>query len=99
MQHNKDVEYQYANIYCATNQFPGFQFLGTHNKPHGVCGLGKNYHMHFYAKLGNGTFAIPCIPCVCTQCNSIYDQPWVTGMPEQKQPLYQPVKYFTYWPV
>ena len=27
------------------------------------------------------------------------DQPWITGIIEQQQPRYQPVKECTYWPV
>ena len=27
------------------------------------------------------------------------DQPWDPVMPAQKQPRYQPIKYFTYWHV
>ena len=37
---NKYAEYQDVNMYCATNQYNELQFLGTHNKPHGVLGLG-----------------------------------------------------------
>ena len=42
MQHNKDTEHQDVKIYYATNQFPGLKFIGPHNKPHGVRGLGKH---------------------------------------------------------
>ena len=86
-------------MYCATNQFPGLQFLGTHNKPHGVRGLGKHYHIHFDTKLGHGTCEICHIPCDCTLCTSIMDQPWVPGLPAQQKPHYQPTQSFTYWPV
>ena len=58
MQHNKDVEYQNVKIYCATNQFPELKFLGTYKKPHGVCELGKHYHMCFDIKLVHDTYAI-----------------------------------------
>ena len=86
VQHNKYVEHQLVKIYCATNQFLEFQFLGTHNKPHGVHGLVNNYHIHFDLKIGHGTCAIWCIPCACTPCNYILDQPWVTGIPSQIKP-------------
>ena len=51
MEHNKDIEHQEAKIYCAINQFTELKFLGPHNKPHGVRGLCKNYHMRFDPKL------------------------------------------------
>ena len=86
-------------MYCATNQFHDLNFIGIHNKPHGVRGLGKNYHMRFDTKLGHGTYAIRCIPCDCTYCTSIHDQSWNKGLPEQKQPFYKPVKDCTYWTV
>ena len=53
MQHNKYVEHQDVNIYCATNQFPELKFLGPQKKPHGVSGLGKNYNIRFDTKLGH----------------------------------------------
>ena len=58
VQHNKDVEHQYVKMYCETNQFPEVHFLGKHNKPHGVRGLGKVYHMCFDTKLVHGTCEI-----------------------------------------
>ena len=45
MQQNKYVEHQDMKIYCATNQFPGLNFLGTYNKLHGVRGLVKRSHI------------------------------------------------------
>ena len=75
MQHNKDVEHQDVKINFATNQFPELKFLGPHNKPHGVRGLGKNYYKCFDPKLGHGRYAIRPIPCACTSCTSILDQP------------------------
>ena len=93
VQHNKDADNQEVKMYCATNQFRELQFIGTHTKPHGVCELGKNYHMHFYTKLGHRTCEINCIPCDCSLCTYILDQPWVTGLSAQKQPCYQPVQY------
>ena len=37
-QHNKYVDHQDAKMYCAENQYPELQFIGPHNKPHGVRG-------------------------------------------------------------
>ena len=53
-------------MYCATNQLPGLNVLGTHNKPHGVRAIGKHYHIRFYSKLGHGKYEIRRIPCACT---------------------------------
>ena len=99
MQHNKYVTHQDVKIYCATNQFPELQFIGTHNKSHGICGLGKHSHMRYDTKLGHVTCTIRRIPCACTPFASILDQPWVTGITVQKQPCYQTITYCTYWPV
>ena len=99
MQKNYDVKHEYIELYSATNQFPELQFLGPHNKPNVVRGIGNHYHMHFDLKLGHDTCEIRHIPCAYNPCTSIMDQPWVPGMLEQKQHCYQPVKYFTYWPV
>ena len=95
VQHNKYVKYQDVKIYCVTNLFPGIRFIGPHKKPHGVCGLGKNYHMFFNPKLGHGTCAMRRIPCDCNSCTSILGQPWVLGFPAQKQRHYQPIQDFT----
>ena len=99
VQHNKDVDHQDVKTYCATNQFPEVQFLGPHNKPYGVCVLNNHQHMRFDTKIGHVTCAIRRIPCDCTSCTYVLDQPWVTGMPAHKQPLYQPIQNFTYWSV
>ena len=99
MQHNKDVDHQYVNMYCATNKFPELQFIGTHNKAHGVCGLGKYHHICFDYKLGHGTCSIHCIRCDYNLLNSIMEQHWVPGLKSQQQPCYQPVQDCTYWPV
>ena len=97
VQHNKDVDHQDVKIYCATNQFHELQFLGPHNKLHGACGLVKQHNMCFDTKLGHVTCAIPHIPCACTSCISIMDQPWVPSITTQKQRLHRIVQYFTYW--
>ena len=81
MQLNKDVDNQDMKMYCATNQFPEFQFLGPQNKPHGVYGLGKHYHVCFYTKLGHGTCEIRRITCSSILCTSVLDQLWIPGMP------------------
>ena len=86
-------------MYCATNHFLELNFLVPHNKPHGVHGLGKHHHMRFDTTLGHGTCEIRHTPCAFTLFNSILDQTWVPGIPEQQQNRYQPVKYCTYWPV
>ena len=88
MQHNKYVEHQEVKIYCATNQFTELNFIEPHNKPHGIGGLGKNYHIRFYPELGHGTYAIHHIPCDCTFCTYTIDQPWITGFPAKKQARY-----------
>ena len=99
MQHNKFVDNKDVKIYCATNQFPGFQFLGPHNNPHCLHRLGNHYHMCFDTKIVHGTYMMHRIPCVFPPCTFMLDQPWDPGMPSQKQSRYQPVKYYTYWPV
>ena len=78
MQHFKDVKHQDVQIYFTKNQFPELEFLGPHNKTHGVHGLGTHYHMRFDTKLGHGTYEIFRIPSDCTSFTSIIDQPCVT---------------------
>ena len=99
MQHNKYVAHQDVKIYCSTNQFTELNFLGPHNKPYGVCGLGKHYYIRFDVKVGHGTCAINCMTCACTLWNSILYQPYITSLKAQQQPFYQPVKDITYRPV
>ena len=97
MQHNKYFYHQDVKIYCATNQIPELKFLRPHNKPHCVSGIGKHYNISFDPKLGHNTCAILRIPCACTLCTSIIDQPLIKGLKSKKQYLYQTVQYFTYW--
>ena len=52
--------------------------------------------MCFDPKIGYVTYGICRIPCACTLCTSIIDQPWITGFQEQQQYRYQPVKECTY---
>ena len=86
-------------MYCTTNLFPEFQYCGTHNKPHGVHGFSKYYHMYFYIILGLGIWELRCILCVCTQWTYTLDKPWTRGDPTHQKPHHQHVKCFTYWPV
>ena len=67
-------------MYCVTNKFPELQFIVLHNKPHGVCGLGKHYHMRFDTKLGHVMCAIRKIPCACPPCKFVLDQHWTSVM-------------------
>ena len=82
MQQNKDVYHQGMNMYCVTNQFPEFHFLGPHNKPRGIRGLCKYEHMSFDPKVGHDTCGIRSIPCACPPCTSMLGQPLDTGIPE-----------------
>ena len=87
-------------MYCATNQFTELSCCGPHNKPPGVRGLGKHYHIHFNPKLGHGTCEINHIPFyVCNQCTYMIDQSWTPSVSENQQQLYQPAKDCTYWPI
>ena len=99
MQHNKYVDNQGVKMYCATNQVPELKFLGLHKKTHGASWLGKHYPMPFDPKLGHGIYTISQIPCACTSCTYSLYQPWITGLSEQQELRYQPIKYCTYWPV
>ena len=82
-------------MYCDKNQFPELTFCGPYNKPHGVRGLSKNYHIFFGNKLVHSTCEICYITYASTQFKSTIDQPWTPGIPQQQQPCYQPVKYCT----
>ena len=73
MQHFKDVKHQDVQIYFTKNQFPELEFLGPHNKTHGVHGLGTHYHMRFDTKLGHGTYAVCLIPYSFTSCTYSLD--------------------------
>ena len=68
IQDNSDVELKDVKMYCNTNQFPTLPFCGPYSKPHGARGMGKNYHLCFYPKLGMGKCAILRIPCECVAC-------------------------------
>ena len=86
--YNKDVEHQDVRIYCAINQFPRLKFIGRHNKPHGIHGLGKHHHMSFDPNIGYVTYPIRRILCDCTLCNYIIDKPWIPGFLARQQPCY-----------
>ena len=75
------------------------QFLGPHNKPHGVRRLCNSYHMRFDKKLGHGTSAMHSTSCAFPPCTYIIDQPWDTDITEQQQPSYKNIKDCTYWTV
>ena len=65
-------------------------------KPHGVRGLSKHYHIQFNTKLGH---EILQIISAWDKCTYMLDKPWVTGLTPQQQSCYQPLHDFTYWPV
>ena len=67
VQNNEYVDHQDVKIYCNNNQFTELKCCIPHNKPHGARGLGKNYHLQFYTKLGHGTCEICCNTCACTK--------------------------------
>ena len=99
VQDNSDFAHKYVKIYCDTNQFPELSFCGSHPKPHGSRGLGKNYHIRFDPSLGHGICAIRHIPCACVACTSMFDQPWISGVQSTEQASYQTVINCTYCPV
>ena len=86
-------------IYCNTNQFPVLTFCGPHSKTHGTRRLSKHYYLRFDQKVGNGVWAICCMPCACVACTSIQDKPWTSGIPSDEQEIYKPVTECTQWPV
>ena len=86
-------------IYCDTNQIPALPFCGPHPNPRGERGFSKHYHLRIDPKLGHDICVIHRIPCACVSCTSMIYQPWIYGITSKKQARYQPVIYFTYWPV
>ena len=99
VQKDEDVAHKYVKMFCNTNQFSVLPFCGPHMKPHGVCRLNNHYHMCLDTKLCHRTCAIYLIPCTCTQCTHVLDKPYTPGVPPHQQPRYQPIRYFTNWPV
>ena len=59
-----------------TTQFSLLLFFVPREKPHGVQGLIKHYHMILEPKLGHGTCEILQIPCACYACTYMLDNPW-----------------------
>ena len=55
--------------------------------------------MPFDTKLGHGTCEIRQITRGCTQCTSMFDKPWYTGVPPHQQQRYQSIIDFTHSPV
>ena len=86
-------------IFFNKNQFPALPFCGPHSKPHGAKGLGKNCHLRFDPKIGNGVCALSHIPCACVARTSMLDKTCIYGIPSDEQELYKPVTKCTYWPV
>ena len=84
VQDNSDVAHKEVKMYCDTNQFPALLFF----VPHGARGLSNNYHLHFDPKLCRGICAIFRIPCYCVVCTSMLDNPWISGIPPNKQARY-----------
>ena len=99
MQDNDDVAHKYVKMYCDTNKFTALLLCGSHPKPHGARGLGKNYHISFDPNLGHGIRAIFRITCACVSCTSMLDQPWISGVQSTKQARYQHDINCNYWPV
>ena len=99
VQYNSDVAHKDMKMYCDTNQFPTIPFCGSHPKPYGERGLGKNYHLRFDPNLRNVICAIFRIPCDSVACTSMLYKPWIYVIHSTKQARYQPVINCTYWPV
>ena len=77
VQDNADVAHKYVKMYCDINKFPTLPFCGSHPKPYGARGLGKNYHLRFDPNLYYGICYISRIQCSCVACTSMLDQPWI----------------------
>ena len=73
---------------CAYTQFPALPFGGPHEKPHGVRGLSKHYHLQLEPKLDNDKCAIIWIPCDCNECTKFLDKPWEIGVGLIDKPCY-----------
>ena len=75
-------------------------FCGPHEKPHGVRGLSKNYHLQLDPKFGHGSkCTIQRITCDCISCTTILDKSLAYKVDPKKYPHYQPVVGCTHWPV
>ena len=71
-------------MYYDTKQLPALTLCGSHPKPHGARGLGKNYHIRFDPNLGHGICAFRSITCACVACTSMLDQPCISGLQSTK---------------
>ena len=85
-------------MYCDTNQFPALKICGPHPKTHGARGSSKHYHLLFDKKLDHGICEICRISYACIAFTSMLYQYWISGIPSNKKPCYQPVTDCTYWP-
>ena len=78
---------------------PSITFFGAHSKTYRARGLSKHYFLRFDQKLGNGVYAICCIPYACVACTSMVYKHWVSGIPSDKKERYKPVTNCAYWSV
>ena len=74
-------------------------FLVIHEKPHGVRGLIKDYHMQLEPKLVHGICAIRQTPCECSGFKYVFGKTWYSGVSPSNQPFYKILHYYTYWTV
>ena len=58
VQDRKYVQQKSVKMSCASTQFPALPFCDPHEKPHGVRGLSKHYHLLLDPILDNGKCAI-----------------------------------------
>ena len=79
-QDNADVAHKGVKMYFDTNQLPTLPFCGSHPKPHGARGFGKNYHLRFDTNIGHGICAIHRISFACVPFTSMLDQPCISGI-------------------
>ena len=99
VQDRKNVSHISLKMLCTTTQFPSLSFCVPHEKPHGVIGLSKIYHLQLDPKSVYGKCAIRIIPCSCIACTTMLDKLWAYVVDPNKQPSYQPVVDCTYCPV
>ena len=86
---------------CDTSQFLALKFCVPHTKPYGVRGLSKYYHIWLYLKLGNFTYKIRqilCV-CVCVEFNKVMEKPYSLGVSNTENPRYYCFVECSYWPV
>ena len=63
VQDRKYLQQKSVKMACASTKFQALSLCGSHEKPHGVRGLSKNYHFRLDTKLGHGKCEITQIPC------------------------------------